>query len=733
MTRRTRDEIRSWVVAYAERELGVERGSVRGELDLAAAGVDSLEAVTLVAALEGWLGKSLPPTLLWDCRTLESFLDDVANVTDGAAVAGERGEPGVKAKHDFTRYVNPYLGRKIEQLKIDKRFVRGDGCHLYDDAGERYVDFLAQYGALPFGYNPPEIWAALVAARDRGEPSFVQPSPLDAAAELARRLLAIAPENLRYVTFTNSGAESVEAAIKLCRNRTRRRGVLSTKHGFHGKTMGALSATGKAAYQRPFGLPAADFDCIPYGDLGALEEALHAKPGFYAAFVVEPIQGEGGIVVPPRDYLREAHVLCRRTGTLLVADEVQTGLGRTGVMFASQAAGVLPDVVTLAKALGGGLVPIGACLASADVYTKKFGLKHSSTFAGNALGARAGLATLDLLERDDRALLRAVTANGARFKARLEAIRARHPQLVAEIRGEGYMLGVRLGVERSLWPESFLGVAADERELAQLVSAYLLNVERVRVAPTLNADDVLRIEPPLIATAEQCDHVAAAVERAFDVLASGDTARFYGSLLDRAPRPAASRKVVPLRRPNAAPAPAPGPGDARFAFLMHPLDAQTFVDYDPTLASLSGAELAELVDTLDGTIDPFVGSEVRIVSRTGAAAHGTFILVSRTAESLMAMPEDEAMDEIRDALERAKQHGAQIVGLGAYVSVVTRGGLKLSNEGVPITSGNSYTVVSALDGLDVALEKARRGWTGACAAVVGAGGAIGRVCAALLA
>ena len=171
--------------------------------------------------------------------------------------------------HPFTQYVNPHLADLLATLRLDKRFVRGEGSDLFDHAGCRYLDCIAAYGALPFGYNPPVIWRALQGLRARGEPSFVQPSLLDAAGQLAERLVEIAPEGLCRVTFANSGAEAVEAAIKLCRAATGRLGILSTQGSFHGKTLGALSATGNPDYQNGFGAPATDFDQVPFGDVGA--------------------------------------------------------------------------------------------------------------------------------------------------------------------------------------------------------------------------------------------------------------------------------------------------------------------------------------------------------------------------------------------------------------------------------------------------------------------------------
>ena len=266
--------------------------------------------------------------------------------------------------HPFAEFVNPYLGKLLASIKMDKKFVRGEGCYLFDDSGNRYLDCIAAYGALPFGYNPKAIWDVINDFQRSMEPSFVQPSALEAAGILAELLIKIAPADLRYVTFTNSGAEAAEAAVKLCRSATGRHGILSTIKGFHGKTLGALSATGNSSYQTVFGAPVEGFAHIPFGDADALEKELKNKKDFYAAFFVEPIQGEGGIVEPPKGYLKNVREICSKYGVRLVADEIQTGLGRTGKMFACADENVSPDVLLLAKALGGGIIPIGACLSN---------------------------------------------------------------------------------------------------------------------------------------------------------------------------------------------------------------------------------------------------------------------------------------------------------------------------------------------------------------------------------
>jgi len=623
--------------------------------------------------------------------------------------------------------MNPHLGRLLSQLKMDKVFVRGEGCYLYDQSGRRYLDFLAQYGALPFGFNNPYIWQAVEQMRSRFEPSFVQPSYLDAAGELAKRLVDVAPPGMKYVTFANSGAETVEAALKLCRSCTGRIGVLAANNGFHGKTLGALSATDKRKYQEGFGAPVKGFDYVPFGDLEALERALAGR--FYAAFIVEPIQGEGGIIEAPPGYLARAGEICRASGAKLIVDEIQTGLGRTGAMFACDTEGVIPDVITTAKALGGGLAPIGACIYREEVYNDDFALKHTSTFAGNTLACRVGLATLDLLEENDRHLIRQVADNGARLKRELLHLKRKRQNVLNVVRGRGYMLGIGFGVNRFDWGSSLLGCLGETEALTSLVVSRMLTVNGVRLGYTLNQGGVLRVEPPLTATWKECEFFLEALEETLAALESRNTAYFTAHLtginID-------VDDLKPQSRSNVRQFSAADKGN-RFAFLMHPLAERDYANIDPSLSPLSDQQISRLAACVAENFDPFVIGDAHIVSKTGQTAYGEFIIVPRTAEELTRMPYHDAMSEVRMAAQTAKERGAKIIGLGAYTSVVTRGGLYLKDTGLPaLTTGNSYTAVAARQSIKAALEMTGRDLSTSCTAVVGATGSIGRAVSILL-
>mgnify|MGYP000862497152 CR=1 FL=1 len=635
--------------------------------------------------------------------------------------------------HPYLEYINPHLGRRLVQVGLDKRFVRGSGCLLYDADGIEYLDCIAAYGALPFGYNPPRIWEALRDVQERMEPSFIQPSLLEAAGALAEVLVKSAPPGMAYVTFVNSGAEAVEAALKLSRAKTGRMGILSTRNSFHGKTLGALSATGNPSYQRAFGAPLPGFAYVRYGDADALREYLEKHGEETAAFIVEPIQGEGGIVEPPPGYLRQVKDICAQYGVVTIFDEIQTGLGRTGSLFACEEEGVTPDVMLIAKALGGGLLPIGAVLCTADVYTEEFGFKHSSTFAGNTLGCRVGLKVMEILTENGGALIRDVRAKGGLLKSMLVEVAERYPSVIRGIRGRGLMLGVDFGSDKDLYPHSLLGVAAEQEFLTPLVASYLLNTERVRVAPTLNGASVIRIEPPLIITEQQIGRIAEAVDRAARMLAQRSTAHLLGHLIGWKP-PAAQPASPAGAITNVQPEPVPQQGDGRFAFLVHPVDLSNYSDFDASLAVFSDEQLQDLSSRWNNMVEPFVVGSTRVVSSTGAAAYGDFICVPRTADELLAMPKAQAIEEIKAAVNLAVERGAKLVGLGAYTSVVTMGGRSLlPHVDVALTTGNSYTVFSGVEAVTTAAAQVGMPLERSTAAVVGAGGAIGKALSTLLA
>lgn len=630
----------------------------------------------------------------------------------------------------FEKFANPAIGELTRRIGLDKAFVWGKGSFLRDADGIEYLDFLGAYGALPFGHSPDPILDVLASFRETCEPIFVQPSALCASGELAQRLLQIAPGDYRSVTFQNSGAETVEAALKACIAATGRRRILSTRRSFHGKTLAALSATGSDNYQAVFHAPLEGFDFVDFGDAPAVRAALAARPQDYAAVILEPIQAEGGVHLPVAGFFAAVRAACDEFGVLLIVDEVQTGLGRTGAMFAIEREGIQADCLLLAKALGGGAVPIGACLLSEKASSDDFQRKHSSTFGGNALACRVGLKVLETLTDSGSTLLADVARNGEYLLSSLRALAARYSNLICDVRGQGYLIGVEFDVHRGCFPQyfgAFLGIIGEQENLVPLVASYLLNVERVRVAPTLNGANTMRVEPPLTASRAECEHFLAAFERTLALLDSGHTGAFLAHLLGGAA--ATQRPPQPVRYVENL----PDRSVERFGFLLHPLELKNYAEFDESLANYSEQALDMLESRLGELMDPFYVSTVQLQSHsTGKVVEGDFIMIPRSAQQLARMPVAEATELIEKGMRIATERGARLVGLGGHTSIVTGGGLRVKGKGVAVTTGNTYTMLTAVEASCAALAASGRTMQGLQVAVVGATGSIGSAVARLI-
>ena len=342
------------------------------------------------------------------------------------------------------RTVNPQFVRMLRAIGFDRRWARAEGAHLFDADGDRYLDWLGGFGMYNVGRNNPRVRAALAEALELDTPGKLALGVNPLAAILADELLKRAPARLGRVLFSSSGTEAIEAAIKIGRAATGRTRVLSVERGFHGLTLGALSASGDPAFSERFQPLVPGFSRVPFGDRDALEAELRTED--VALFVVEPVVGHG-VLLPPAGYLEGAQELCRTYGTLFCLDEVQTGLGRTGELFALEHWGLEPDIVALAKSLSGGYVPVGATLFRAEVFDAVFdslehSLSHGSTFQPNDLAMVAGLATLH--ELDKAALVERSARTGKLLLERTRPLVERY-DVVKDVRGLGLMWAIELG------------------------------------------------------------------------------------------------------------------------------------------------------------------------------------------------------------------------------------------------------------------------------------------------
>ena len=416
-----------------------------------------------------------------------------AHSTSPALPAAERAHLVERTLERYRRHINPGLARLFQFGGVETVEWAAEGCIVWDAHGREYVDCACGPAIFNIGHRHPRVLAAVRDQLDR-LPMSVRTMPSAPQAELAERLAALTPGDLQYAFFANSGAEANEGAIKLARLATGRPGIVAMQEAFHGKTLGALSATGREYYRRPFEPLVPGFTHVPFGDAAAVEMAIAPTTG---AVMLEPIQGEAGVIIPPAGYLREVREICDRRGVLLIADEIQTGLGRTGRLFAVEHEQVTPDIMTLAKALGGGVMPIGAFVARPHLWERlrQDPYIHSSTFGGNPLACRAAMATLEVVA-EERLAERAEEL-GAHFLTRLREIEARHPRVIKAVRGRGLMLGIEF----------------THRDYALMTSAEAGH-RGVITFYTLNNPQVIRIEPPLIITIELIDRAVQGIDGA---------------------------------------------------------------------------------------------------------------------------------------------------------------------------------------------------------------------------
>jgi ornithine--oxo-acid transaminase len=408
------------------------------------------------------------------------------------------------------RTINPQFSRVLKKIGFDRAWVRAEGAYLWDERGGRYLDMLG-VGMFNVGRNNPRVRAALIEALELDLPGSVQLGASPLPPLLAEELIRRTPPRLERVLFTSSGTEAVEATLKLGRAATGRTRVVSAAHGFHGLTLGSLSANGNPEFTERFGPLLPEFSQVPFGDVEALELELRRED--VALFLVEPVQGKG-VNLPPPGYLEAAQELCRRFGTLFCVDEVQTGFGRTGKLFAFEHWGLEPDLVPVAKSLSGGYVPVGALLMSKAVHEAVFdslerSVSHGSTFAPNELGMAAGLATLHELDEQD------LVGHSARLGARLLELTAplvERYDVVRDVRGLGLLWAIEFA-EPDVGRRSYRLLDRMQPGLfAQVIVVPLFREHRILSQVAGHGIAVIKGIPPLTLTHEDVDWFSGALD-----------------------------------------------------------------------------------------------------------------------------------------------------------------------------------------------------------------------------
>jgi len=415
---------------------------------------------------------------------------------------------------DWHKHVNTALAWRLHSRGYNKKYVKAQDVYYFDDDGHRYLDFLGGYGTNSVGHNHPRLKQLINDFLAEDNAIYMQAGHLPGPGALADKLCSLT--SLDNCFFGSSGAEVVEAALKLARKATGRKRIVYAEGGFHGKTLGALSVTPRSKYQEPYEPLIPQCTCVPFNNVAAIENELRQQD--VAAIILEPIQGEGGINVPDQGYLQEVRKLCDKYSTLLILDEIQSGMGRTGKMFAYEWEGIKPDILTLAKGLSGMMIPIGAMVAKGSIWNKALGSRKdatqfTSTFGGNNLATIVALTTLKIIEEEK--LAQNALEQGDYLLKGLKSLQQRHPKLIKDVRGRGLMVGVEF-VSPSDIVSKTLRKATEvvfNESVTTTIGTNLMNKEKIVTAYTLNNSNVLRFEPALTIKKEHIDTLLKSLEK----------------------------------------------------------------------------------------------------------------------------------------------------------------------------------------------------------------------------
>ncbi len=425
-------------------------------------------------------------------------------------------------RRSYAQHVNPIWVKLLDALGMNVEYAHCFGAELYTQDGRTILDCLSGYCVHNVGHNHPHVVSELVAELQSQSTAMIQSNLEAKAGALAKTLCQEAGGKVSKVFFCSSGSEGIEAVIKFARAHTGRTDLVYAAGAFHGLTCGALSLMGSAFWREGFGPMLSGTHQVPFGDLPSIEKLLVSRK--IAAVILEPIQAEGGIVLPPVDYLAGVQKLCQKHGALLVLDEVQTGMGRTGTFLAGQRYGVNPDMIVMAKALSGGLVPCAAVLMSDEIYKSVFhslrrAFIHSSTFSENSLAMRAGIATTEVLLQER--LIERADRLGMEFRNRLrEALKPF--EMVKDVRGEGMLTGIEFQAPRSLSMRmSFEAFKAVHPGLfGQILVMRLFKDKDILTQICGNNFMVLKVAPPLSVSETQLNHCVESIRSVVETVHS---------------------------------------------------------------------------------------------------------------------------------------------------------------------------------------------------------------------
>ena len=633
----------------------------------------------------------------------------------------------------------PRLFRLLQSLRLDVSYdsARGNSLFYRDENGQavEILDFVGGYGSLLLGHSHPDLVGEAVRLLTEGRPVHVQGSVRRYAPRLVAELSRRAGGEYRAV-FANSGTEAVEAAMKHALLETGGHTFIALEGGFHGKTLGALQLTSNPDHREGFEWPGLRVVRVPVNDSGALEAAFANRPHL-AGFVFEPIQGEGGVRPVDAHFAQRAAALCAERGIPLIADECQTGVGRTGAFLGCEGLGVRPDYIILSKALGGGLAKISALLVTRKRYRDEFDLRHTSTYADDDFSCAIALKTLEIL---DGSALSQVSQIGERILFELRALRTRFPDVIADVRGRGLMIGIEFQ-RLSTSPSLTLRSLSAQEDIGFVLMGYLWHAHRIRVAPTLSDRWTLRLQPSVLTTAAEIGPLREALEDVCQRLRDQDAVglvRFMAAPgpFVSSPHPREDGTVfaynAPAFREQAQRRPR-----RKVAWLCHLVDNRDLVSLEPAFAEWSPAARERYLNRALSRAVPMVMPGTEIRSKTGDQVWLCPIALPFTsawARRQLELGYTVAAGEfVQKGVDLASQLGCEVVALGQYTSILTRNGTRENGHGLAITTGNSCALLLAIQALARAQQQRGRRPADGVLAVIGAAGNIGRAAAEILA
>lgn len=627
-------------------------------------------------------------------------------------------------------------------LDVVYEWAQGDRLGYQDDQGRavEVLDLVGGFGVSLLGHCHKEIASAATMFLESGTANHVQGSIRTGANRLADALSHRAGGD-HCVIFANSGTEAIEAALKHAALANGGKRFVAVEGGFHGKTWGALRVTSNPDFRVPFGMKDSLTIRVKADDTDQLRRVMTETDNL-AGFLFEPIQGEAGVRPLSKEFIQVAADLCAQRGIPLLADECQTGLGRSGSFLASEFLGVSPDYIILSKALGGGLAKISAVLIKRSQYCRAFDFLHTSTFADDEFSCAIALRVLELL--DDAAISRC-RSQGEFLLRELQGLQYRYPSVIAEVRGRGLMIGVEL--RRPAKDAGFmLRHLSERRLLGPFVASYLLHAHQVRVATTLSDSSTLRIQPSLLINRSELRLLVEAMESVCRRLVHHDLVgltRFLTkkpSSTSRVPLlPSSQTPVYQFGAPGAAAHAAFRPDikkpPTRVAWIFHLIDSSDLVYLDDGLQTLTDAEKSGFCDRWSALAEPVVMDPIEIQSSTSGVVSLHPILLPVTSQWMLKNARGKQANAaalVQRGVDAAAAIGCSIVSLGQFTSIVTRRGESLQPRGLQITAGGSYTAALVGQAIGAELNRKSRDPSQMVLGIVGATGDIAATCASML-